>query len=116
MQILELRQQHNIGYSADSLTKYLMIEVLIPAGCSYNSKSQSFNWRWGWHETYRESFKDRTVIFCENLPQGTYSFEIELLPRYTGSYTLNPTKAEMMYFPVINSNNDLRRIDIKDRD
>ena len=79
-------------------------------------KSRLFGRRWGWHETYRESFKDRTVIFCENLPQGTYTFNIELIPRYTGRYSLNPAKAEMMYFPVINSNNGLRRVDIKIRD
>ena len=96
--------------------EYVMIEVPIPAGCGYNSKSQLFSRKWGWHETYRESFKDRTVIFCENLPQGTYTFNIELLPRYTGRYSLNPAKVEMMYFPVINSNNSLRGVDIKNRD
>jgi hypothetical protein len=94
--------------------EHVMIEVPIPAGCSYSSKRQNYYWGYG-RETYRESFKEKTVIFCENLPQGTYSFEIELLPRYTGRYTLNPAKAEMMYFPVINSNNDLRKIEIEER-
>ena len=93
--------------------EHVMIEVPIPAGCSYNSNRQSY---YGGRETYRESFKDRTVIFCENLPMGTYTFDIQLLPRYTGLYTLNPAKAEMMYFPVINSNNDIRRINISERD
>ena len=96
--------------------EHVMIEAPIPAGCSYNSKSQSYSWYRRSGETYRESFKDKTVIFCESLPQGTYTFNIELLPRYTGRYSLNPAKVEMMYFPVINSNNDLRRVDITERD
>ena len=94
--------------------EHVMIEVPIPAGCSYHAKQQNYYWRYG-HETYRESFKEKTVIFCERLPQGIYTFDIELLPRYTGRYILNPAKAEMMYFPVINSNNDLRKIEIEER-
>lgn len=94
--------------------EHVMVEVPIPAGCSYQTKRQNYYWSYG-HETYRESFKERTVIFCESLPQGVYAFDIELLPRYTGHYTLNPAKAEMMYFPVINSNNDLRKIEIEER-
>ncbi|NDV70241.1 carboxypeptidase-like regulatory domain-containing protein [Dysgonomonas sp. 25] len=94
--------------------EHVMIEVPIPAGCSYNSKRQ--NYWWSNRETHRESFKDKTVIFCESLPMGTYTFQIDLLPRYTGRYILNPAKAEMMYFPVVNANNDLRRIGIEERE
>ncbi len=91
--------------------RYVMLEVPIPAGCSYASKPVYF----AGSEVYREYFKEKTVIFSENLPVGTYRFKIPLLPRYTGKYTLNPAKVELMYFPVVNANNDGRRIWITER-
>jgi hypothetical protein len=93
--------------------EYVMIEIPIPAGCSYASKkSNYYRFSNSGYETHREYFKDRVAIFCEKLPIGTYEYEIELLPRYNGNYYLNPAKVEMMYFPVIYSNNDERRVRI----
>jgi hypothetical protein len=86
--------------------EYVMIEVPIPASCSYLNKNGSYTN----YEVYREYFKDRVVIFCEKLPKGIYQYDIELLPRYTGTYILNPAKVEMMYFPVINANEKLKKI------
>lgn len=91
--------------------QYVMIEVPIPAGCSYASKSVSFSAQ----EVYREYFKEKTVIFSENLPIGTYEFTIPLLPRFTGRYTLNPAKVELMYFPVVNANDEGKKIWIMER-
>ncbi len=88
--------------------EHIIIEVPIPAGCSYANKSQSYG-----YEVHREYFKEYTAIFCEKLPVGTYSFSIELLPRYTGTYTINPAKIEMMYFPVVNANNNIHSIKIE---
>lgn len=90
--------------------EYVMIEIPIPAGCSYHSKPGAISYN---KESHREYFKEKTVIFCENLPQGEYEFSLSLLPRYTGKYTLNPAKVELMYFPVINANNDMRGINIE---
>lgn len=92
--------------------EYVMIEIPIPAGCSYASKTTTRAYK----ETYREYFKEKTMIYCEDLPVGKYTFRIELLPRYTGSYILNPAKAELMYFPVINANNALRKVEVVDRE
>ncbi|MCD8079873.1 MAG: carboxypeptidase-like regulatory domain-containing protein [Bacteroides sp.] len=86
--------------------EYVMIEIPIPAGCSYASQSSRTHYR----ETYREYYKEKTVIFCEKMPAGTYHFEIPLLPRFEGSYQMNPAKAELMYLPVIYDNNDIRTI------
>lgn len=91
--------------------QYVMIEVPIPAGCSYASKP-AFS---SGSEVHREYFKEKTVIFSENLPVGTYQFSIPLLPRYTGKYTLNPVKVELMYFPVVNANSDGKQIRITER-
>lgn len=87
---------------------YVMVEIPIPAGCSYENKKQSF---WG-VETHREYFKNKTSIFCTKLKQGKYTFEIELMPRYSGSYVLNPAKAEMMYFPVFYGREGMKKVKI----
>ena len=92
--------------------QYVLIDVPIPAGCSYDSKPVYTSGC----EVYREYFKEKTVIFSERLPIGTYRFNIPLLPRYTGKYTLNPTKVELMYFPVVNANNSKKEIRIMERD
>ncbi|NDV67210.1 carboxypeptidase-like regulatory domain-containing protein [Bacteroides sp. 224] len=91
--------------------EYVMLEIPIPAGCSYANKNTSR----GYRETYREYFKEKTMIYCQDLPIGRYTFVIELLPRYTGSYILNPAKAELMYFPVINANNGLRKVEVQNK-
>lgn len=89
--------------------EYVMIEIPIPAGCSYQDKSQSY---WS-NEVHREYFKNKVSIFCESLPKGRYEFSVSLLPRYTGNYTLNPAKAEMMYFPVFVGREGIRRVGIQ---
>lgn len=91
--------------------RYVMLEVPIPAGCSYASKPVYFSG----YEVHREYFKEKTVIFSDNLPVGTYQFSIPLLPRYTGKYTMNPAKVELMYFPVVNANDDGKRVWITEK-
>jgi hypothetical protein len=94
--------------------EHVMIEIPIPAGCSYASKKTNYyKYAHSGSETYREYFKDKVVIFCEKLPIGTYEHGIELLPRYNGNYYLNPAKVEMMYFPVIYSNNNERKVRVE---
>jgi len=87
---------------------YVMIEIPIPAGCSYENKPQSY---WG-IETHREYFKHKTSIFCSKLKQGKYTFNIQLMPRYSGAYNLNPAKAELMYFPVFYGREEMKKINI----
>ena len=87
---------------------YVMIEIPIPAGCSYENKMQNF---WG-VESHREYFKNKTTIFCTKLKQGKYTFNIDLMPRYSGSYVLNPAKAEMMYFPVFYGREGMKKVGI----
>ncbi len=87
--------------------QYVMIEVPIPASCSYESKRAYFP-----GEVHREYFRHKTAIFCENLKPGTHRFTIELLPRYAGTFTLNPAKVELMYFPVFQANNAGRKVEV----
>ncbi|MCD2421677.1 carboxypeptidase-like regulatory domain-containing protein [Niabella pedocola] len=87
---------------------YVMIEIPIPAGCSYENKMQRF---WG-VETHREYFKNKTAIFCTKMQQGSYTFDIQLMPRYTGNYILNPAKAELMYYPVFYGRETMKKVTI----
>ncbi len=92
------------------LSEFMMVEVPIPAGCSYETKSQSY---WRAPEVHREYFRDHTSIFCEKLAPGTYTFNIELLPRYSGVYTLNPARIEQMYFPIFYGRNELKTVRVE---
>jgi hypothetical protein len=85
-----------------------MLEVPIPAGCSYAENQPR-----GSGVVHREQWRHQTTLFFNRLAPGTYTYEIKLLPRFSGSYTLNPAKAELMYFPVFNANNEMRKVVIE---
>ena len=87
--------------------EYVQIEIPIPAGCTYAEKKQD-EWR-----MHKEFYKNKLVMFAEKMNKGTQRFEIELEPRYTGTYLLNPAKAELMYFPVFYGRNEMKRVEIK---
>jgi len=87
---------------------YCMIKIPIPGGCSYASKSEGYRWN-----EYREYFKNETIIYSQKLTKGVYHYEIDLLPRFSGTFTLNPAKVELMYFPVFNGNNELKTIEVR---
>ena len=85
-----------------------MINIPIPGGCSYADKKNNLK-----NESHREYFKNETTIFCDYLAEGEYTFEIDLISRYSGTYTINPAKIELMYFPTFNANNEIKIIKIK---
>jgi TonB-dependent SusC/RagA subfamily outer membrane receptor len=85
---------------------FVMIEIPIPAGCSYENKDQP----WSNNEVHREYFKEKVSIFCRKLKQNKYTFTVNLIPRYDGKYTLNPAKAEMMYFPVFYGREGMKQV------
>jgi TonB-dependent SusC/RagA subfamily outer membrane receptor len=87
---------------------YVMVEIPIPAGCSYKDKQQGYSN----NEVHREYFKNKVSIFCSSLTKGEYTFNVSLLPRYNGVYHLNPAKAEMMYFPVFYGREEMKKIRI----
>lgn len=88
---------------------YVMINVPIPAGCSYESKSQSRTNG----EVHREYDIHETRIYCERLRAGKYTYSISLQPRYKGKYHLNPAQAEWMYFPVIFGRTECKVVEVK---
>ncbi|RYZ62551.1 MAG: hypothetical protein EOO14_01990 [Chitinophagaceae bacterium] len=97
-----------IAVSVKADANYVMIEAPIPAGCSYKDKPQGYSN----NEVHREYFKNKVSIFCSSLKKGEYTFAVSLQPRFTGSYTLNPARAEMMYFPVFFGREEKKRVQI----
>ncbi len=87
--------------------EYVQLEIPIPAGCTYAQKKQEG------YRMHTEFLKDRVVLFVENMKKGKHEFEIELEPRYSGAYHINPAKVELMYFPVFYGRNGLQRITIQ---
>ncbi|MNS27972.1 Alpha-2-macroglobulin family protein [compost metagenome] len=92
--------------------EYVMIEIPIPSGCSYGDK-ENYSYYRNSSETHREYLKNKVSIFCTKLTQGTYTYTINLIPRFGGRYILNPAKAEMMYFPVFFGREEMKKVDIK---
>ena len=87
-----------------------MLEIPIPAGCSYAQNKARKHWR----ENHREYEKHQVITYIQDLPEGKMTLEIELEPRYTGRFNLNPAKAEMMYFPVLQANNAASKVSISE--
>lgn len=87
--------------------EFIMVDIPIPAGCTYESKPQP---RWSYGEVHREYFRNTCSIFCTKMSAGKYYYEIPLMPQYTGSYTLNPAKAELMYFPTFFGREEGKRV------
>ncbi|UJP64691.1 carboxypeptidase-like regulatory domain-containing protein [Mongoliitalea daihaiensis] len=84
---------------------YVMINIPIPGSCSYGEKRIAHR-----QESHREYFLQETAIFCERLPKGDHTFSVNILPRYTGTYTLNPATIELMYFPTIQANEQVKTV------
>ncbi len=86
---------------------YTMVEIPIPAGFSYDDKQKH-----GIYEDYREKFKDHVSVFYSRLKEGVYEIEIKLIPRFTGRFTLNPARAELMYFPTFFGRESLKKVTV----
>jgi hypothetical protein len=113
VRISKVKGGENITLTAEVTVKadadFVMIEIPIPAGCSYANKNQG----WSYGEVHREYFKNKVSIFCRKLKQGKYTYSVELTPRYGGSYHVNPAKAEMMYFPVFYGREGMKMFEIE---
>ncbi|WP_440133618.1 carboxypeptidase-like regulatory domain-containing protein [Chitinophaga sancti] len=98
-----------VTVNAKADADYVMIEIPVPAGCSYASKPQ----QWYNNEVHREYEKEMVSIFCSTLYWGQHTFTIELMPRYTGKYILNPAKATMQYFPLFMGRTGIKKVTIQ---
>ncbi|MDH5597735.1 MAG: carboxypeptidase-like regulatory domain-containing protein, partial [Cyclobacteriaceae bacterium] len=89
--------------------EYMMIEVPIPAGCSYENKNKSY----AYGEVHREYYYHTTNIYVQNMKKGKYHYSISLVPRFTGKYIINPTLVSSMYFPTIYGRDGMKNIVIE---
>ncbi|MCB0582523.1 MAG: hypothetical protein KDD10_24810, partial [Phaeodactylibacter sp.] len=92
----------------DAAADYVMLEIPVPAGCSYYQEG-------GYRsapEAHREYFRHKTAIFCEALAPGIYEFAIALEPRFSGRYTLNPAQASLMYYPAFFGREEVKVVEI----
>jgi len=84
-----------VTVEAQAEARYVVLEVPIPAGCSYGDPALANPL-----EVHREYLKHQVGIFVDCLPIGKHMFRVALQPRYRGQYTLNPARAELLYFPT----------------
>ena len=99
--------QMEITIDVKHKSDYLMLEVPMPAGCSYANKKQ-----YGFMESYREYYKEKVNMYFETLSPGTYTKTIEIIPRFNGMLNLNPAKMEQMYFPVFYGRNNAKKVKV----
>lgn len=91
-------------------SEYVMIEIPIPAGCSYDNKAIGKNT----YEVHREYFRNKVSIFCKRLPKGNQKFQVKLQPRFAGEFTVLPVQASLMYFPLQNGRNEKQKLSIEE--
>ncbi|MEM9859083.1 MAG: hypothetical protein AAF843_17115 [Bacteroidota bacterium] len=95
-----------VRLEAKANAEFLVLDIPIPASCSYAKKEKPYN------ETHREYYRDKVSIFFKKLSKGTHTYNIKLIPRFSGTYTQNPAQAHWMYFPTISGWNESKRIRI----
>jgi alpha-2-macroglobulin len=101
---------------------YVVLEDPFPAGCEaidpslattglaasaprWLRESQQdrswFSW-WWWRWYVRSEFRDeKTVLFADSLPAGTYTFEYVLRAVTVGEFGVLPATAQEFYFPEV---------------
>lgn len=89
-------------------TDFVMIEIPIPAGTVVQEKKTVYN------EVYREYYKNKVLIYFEKLPKGRFDFTISLLPKFTGTFSLNPARALEMYYPTNFGREQIKQVQIKE--
>ena len=88
---------------------YVLVEIPIPAGCSYADREEAR----GPRAVHREYRRDRVAIFCDRLPAGEYVYRVALAPRFGGRYTVNPVGVEMQYLPVVRGMGAAREVEVR---
>ena len=88
--------------------RYVLLEVPIPAGCSYGPPPAPNR-----YEVHRENLRHQAGIFIDQLPIGKHTFRVALQPRFRGQYTLNPARAELLYFPTRFGRTGSKQVEIR---
>jgi len=114
-------------YAKDKDLNYFMLEDPLPAGCEvvkddWTIKVQDekeftgydyYYWRW-WYAD-KDIRDDKMVFFATNLYSDEMEFSYILRAQIPGEYTINPTNAELMYYPEYRGNTAGYTIKITDK-
>jgi hypothetical protein len=109
--VLQLNDPVNfqVDVQVKQASRHVMIEIPIPAGCTYFDKNEVRNR----FEVHREYHADRVLIFCDELPAWNHQFRVQLMPQFAGKFTINPVWVEDMYHPLDNGTNTVRKVEIR---
>jgi len=88
---------------------YAMIEIPLPASCTYSNANIIENSV----EVHREKYKEKLIIYCESLPEGQTTFQVELQARFPGTFNVNPASVKEMYYPFFFGRNGMERIRVE---
>jgi uncharacterized protein YfaS (alpha-2-macroglobulin family) len=114
-------------YSKDNDLNYFMLEDPLPAGCEVVKDDWAINvqdekdfsgynyfyWRW-WYAD-KDVRDDKITFFATNLYGNEFEFSYILRAQVPGEYTINPTNAELMYYPEYKGNTSGYKIKINDK-
>ena len=98
----------NVVIDAKHKADYTMIEIPLPASCTYSESSIAKNV----NEVHREKYKDKLIIYCETMPEGKTTFKVELEARFEGKFHVNPVVVKEMYYPIFFGRNGVNTIKV----
>lgn len=100
----DIELEYRIELSSKKNQEFLLVQIPIPASCTYSVKGNPF----GADEV--EYKKDRVLLYFRRMRAGKKQLVIRLEPRFKGSFTLLPVQVENMYDAQIKGNNETRKL------
>jgi hypothetical protein len=98
--------QMNIAVDAYRSFDYVMIEIPIPSGMRFVTKTQQSG-------CTIEYFKNKVVIFYERLNMQQHQLSFDMIPAFRGDFIWPAAKCSLMYYPYLFGNNQTQSIEIK---
>ncbi len=96
----------NISLDAYKSYDYVMVEIPIPSGMRFVTKSQPGN-------CSVEYFTNKVVVFYQRLNMQQHRLSFELMPVFKGSFVLPAAKCSLMYYPYLYGNNENGSLEVK---
>lgn len=94
-----------VTFTLENDAEYLVLCCPIPAGCSYEDNQ-------GWYGySGCEQYRNKIYVYFDRASEGEHTIEIKLNERYPGRYTVNPSQAKLIYFPVFNGNGEMQVVE-----
>lgn len=84
--------EYIVNIFAKTNQNYVVIDIPIPAGCTYSSKPIGAYY----NEIRREYRKDRVIIYLQNLNFGNHQFTIPLQAMFQGTFHTAPARVAQL--------------------